>query len=311
LSKGRVGELNSQLLGMILVTKIQAAAMSRAEIPEAERSDFSLIVDEFQNFSTDSFATILSEARKYRLNLVVANQFIGQLNDQVREAVFGNVGTMVAFRTGPDDAEYLVKQFAPIFERQDLSNLPNFYAVVKLMIAGLPSQPFSMLSLPPVGTASKDMAEAVKELSAAKFGRPRDKVNSDIMTRMGSLPALKPKQPQPTEETLSLSSFKTPEPTPSPSPTPAEPIPVPAPTPIQPDQSQSDAIAQAVPTAPPPPISDPAPVVEPPKPSEPQPDIKPSPVPLPGAVVMPQAPPPVEVAPGEIAVDEHGNIIQG
>ncbi len=329
LSKGRVGELNSQLLGMILVTKIQAAAMSRAEIPEAERTDFSLIVDEFQNFSTDSFATILSEARKYRLNLIVANQFIGQLNDQVREAVFGNVGTMAAFRTGPDDAEYLVKQFAPIFERGDLSNLPNFYAVVKLMIAGLPSQPFSMLSLPPVGTASKEMSEAVKQLSAAKFGRPRDKVSTDIMTRMGSLPALKPKQPEPTQEaeSLSLSSFKKPEeivaaaqtsaPAPQPAPPPPQPEPAlestveptPASEPQQAPPAPGQVIEPAVEPAPPAPVQH-MPV---PTPAPPEHDLVSSSArPAPGAVVMPQPESQaVEVAPGEIAVDEHGNIIQG
>ena len=125
LSKGKVGELNSKLLGMIFIMKFQAAAMSRANIPESERVDFSLYVDEFQNFSTDSFATILSEARKYRLNLIVANQFIGQLTEEIRDAVFGNVGTIISLRAGATDADFLVKQFAPIFDAQDIIKVPN------------------------------------------------------------------------------------------------------------------------------------------------------------------------------------------
>ncbi|HSH31767.1 MAG TPA: type IV secretory system conjugative DNA transfer family protein, partial [Candidatus Saccharimonadales bacterium] len=124
LSKGQIGELNSQLLGMLFVIKFQAAAMSRAAVAESERPDFCLYVDEFQNFSTDSFASILSEARKYRLNLIVANQFIGQLSEPIRDAVFGNVGTVVSLRTGPEDADFLVKQFAPVFDAHDLVNLP-------------------------------------------------------------------------------------------------------------------------------------------------------------------------------------------
>src|SRR5438132_4444986 len=104
--------------------------MSRASVPEEQRPDFSLYVDEFQNFSTDSFATILSEARKYRLNLIVANQFIGQLSDEIRDAVFGNVGTIMTYRVGPEDAEFLVKQFAPVFDERDLVNLPNFNAAL-------------------------------------------------------------------------------------------------------------------------------------------------------------------------------------
>ncbi len=324
LSKGRIGELNSQLLGMILVTKIQAAAMSRASIPEAERTDFSLIVDEFQNFSTDSFAAILSEARKYRLNLVVANQFIGQLNPQIKEAVFGNVGTMISFRTGPEDADFLVKQFAPVFEQNDLSNLPNYYAVAKLMISGLPSQPFSMLSLPPVGTSSPGMADAVRQLSAAKFGRARDQVAQDIMRRMGMMPALKPAAPpadKPAaneEETLSIGQFKKTQAQPTPPPPPPPPPPSPSAPPIQTPPPEPEPLPQPSEPAPPPP--------------EPiNPGVVPTTenAPLPGELIMPQhatapepTPPPPEPAPkppiqtpapvpGEIQVDEQGNIITG
>ena len=185
LSKGRIGELNSQLLGMIFVIKFQAAAMSRADMLEDQRSDFALYVDEFQNFSTDSFASILSEARKYRLNLIVANQFIGQLSPEIRDAVFGNIGTIVAHRMGPEDAEFMVKQFAPIFEAGDLVNIPNFNAVMRLMIGGLPSQPFTIHDSAPLGTANIELGLAVKQLSAAKYGHDKHVVEADILSRLG------------------------------------------------------------------------------------------------------------------------------
>lgn len=184
LSKGRTGELNSMLLGMIFVMKFQAAAMSRASIPEDERQDFSLFVDEFQNFSTDSFATILSEARKYRLNLIVANQFTTQLTDEIRDAVFGNIGTIISYRVGTNDAEFLAKQFAPVFDIDDLQRIPNFNAVVRMLIGGIPAQPFSMAAMPYLGTPNPKLMEAMKQLSAAKYGRPRAKVDAEIMARI-------------------------------------------------------------------------------------------------------------------------------
>lgn len=186
LSKGRVGELNSMLLGMIFVMKFQAAAMSRATTDETERTDFSLYVDEFQNFSTDSFATILSEARKYRLNLIVANQFIGQLTEEIRDAVFGNVGTIVSFRSGANDADFLTKQFSPTFDVQDLITLPNFHAVVRLMIQGVPSKPFSMTTIPRLGMINKRLNLALRQLSAAKYGKARKTVESLIFKRLES-----------------------------------------------------------------------------------------------------------------------------
>lgn len=185
LSKGRTGALNSNLLGMIFVMKFQAAAMSRANIPEAERVDFSLYVDEFQNFSTDSFATILSEARKYHLNLIVANQFTTQLSDEIRDAVFGNVGTIVSFRVGSDvDADALSKRFEPIFDRQDILHLPNYNTVTRILINGVPTQPFSMATIPPIGQPSNELGEALKQLSAAKLGRPRQVVEKEIFDRL-------------------------------------------------------------------------------------------------------------------------------
>ena len=186
LSKGRVGELNSMLLGMIFVMKFQAAAMSRATVDESERQDFSLYVDEFQNFSTDSFATILSEARKYRLNLIVANQFIGQLTEEIRDAVFGNVGTILSFRAGATDADFLAKQFAPVFDAHDLVNFPIGKAAIKLLVDGLPSQPFSISTLPPLNMANPELGLAVKQLSAAKFGQTKAAVEADLIGRLTS-----------------------------------------------------------------------------------------------------------------------------
>ena len=184
LSKGRTGQLNMQLLGMIFVMKFQAAAMSRADVPEKDRQDFALYVDEFQNFSTDSFATIMSEARKYHLNLIVANQFTTQLSEEIRDAVFGNVGTTVAFRVGDRDAESLNKYFRPSFEETDLIRLPNYNTIVRTMINGVPTLPFSMATLPPLGTPNEKLSAALKQLSAAKFGRPKASVESEIFKRM-------------------------------------------------------------------------------------------------------------------------------
>ncbi|HET7827553.1 MAG TPA: ATP-binding protein, partial [Candidatus Saccharimonadales bacterium] len=169
LSRGRTGDLNSKLLGMIFVMKFEAAAMSRADVPEEYRRDFCLYVDEFQNFSTESFADILSQARKYHLNLIVANQFTTQLSEEIRDAVFGNVGSVVAFRVGTTDAEFLAKQFAPVFDIDDLQFLPNYNTAVRMMIGGVPVQPFSMATLPPLGNPNPQLADALKQLSAAKY----------------------------------------------------------------------------------------------------------------------------------------------
>lgn len=185
LSKGRMGELNSKLLGIIFVMKFQAAAMSRADIPESERQDFSLYVDEFQNFATESFESILSEARKYRLNLILGNQFMTQLTDKVREAIIGNVGTVIGGRIGITDAEILVKKFAPLFDVEDLTKLPNYQSVVSVMINNVPSSPFSMSFIPPMGQSNPDLNDALKRLSAAKYGKPRAEVEKDIFQRLG------------------------------------------------------------------------------------------------------------------------------
>jgi len=186
LSKGRTGELNSQLLGMIFVMKFQAAAMGRANVPESEREDFALYVDEFQNFATDSFETILSEARKYRLNLVLANQFMTQLTDNIREAIIGNIGTVISGRIGITDAEILQKKFAPTFDAEDLTKLPNYQTITSVMINGVPSVAFSMSLLPPMGKSNDLLRDALKKLSAAKYGKPRAQVEKEIFARLGA-----------------------------------------------------------------------------------------------------------------------------
>jgi hypothetical protein len=192
LSKGRVGDLNSKLLGMIFVMKFQAAAMSRANIPEDQRVDFSLYVDEFQNFSTESFATIMSEARKYHLNLIVANQFTTQLTEEIRDAVFGNMGTIIAFRVGQNDVDALTRYFQPIFDGDDLLRVPNYNTIVRTLIGGVPTQPFSMATLPSLGTANPRLADALKQLSAAKYGRPRAVVDKEITRRIATRAPARP-----------------------------------------------------------------------------------------------------------------------
>lgn len=186
LSKGRMGELNSKLLGIIFVMKFQAAAMGRANIPENQREDFGLFVDEFQNFATDSFESILSEARKYRLNLILGNQFMTQLTEKIREAIIGNVGTVISGRIGITDAEILIKKFQPMFDTEDLTKMPNHTSITSVMINNVPSAPFSMSWVPPMGQTNSQLSDALKRLSAAKFGKPRAVVEKEIFTRLGS-----------------------------------------------------------------------------------------------------------------------------
>lgn len=184
-SKGRIGEDNSSLLGAMIITKIQLAAMERVRIPEEERQDFYLYVDEFQNFATDSFASILSEARKYRFNIIIAHQYVGQLvtdiSTKVRDAVFGNVGTIIVFRVGATDAEYLENEFAPEFALQDLINLPNYCIYLKLMVDGVTSRPFSAVTVPPLQfEIDLSIKEKILKLSREHYSRPRAKVEEEI-----------------------------------------------------------------------------------------------------------------------------------
>lgn len=171
LAKGKIGEINSNLLGLILVSKIQVAAFSRADIPEESRRDFYLYVDEFQNFTTDSFATILAEARKYRLNLNVTNQYFAQLTEHIRDAVIGNVGTLVSYRVGAEDAEYLSNEL-PGVTSEDLTNLDRFQAYVKLLVDLAPTKPFSMQGLKSVNTGSVEMAEWIKNSTRKQYSMP-------------------------------------------------------------------------------------------------------------------------------------------
>ncbi len=186
LSKGRIGEDNSALLGAMIITKLQLAAMSRIDVPEKDRQDFYLYVDEFQNFATESFATILSEARKYRLCLILAHQYIGQLIDSktknaiVRDAIFGNVGTMVSFRVGAEDAEFLEKEFQPDFMMNDFVNLPKYNYYIKLMIEGVASRPFSAQTIPPNPLPPVVYRDVIIENSRHTYSTPRAVVDDKI-----------------------------------------------------------------------------------------------------------------------------------
>jgi len=184
LSKGRIGEDASSLMGAMMITKMQMAAMSRVNIPENERRDFYLYVDEFQNFATESFANILSEARKYRLNLILAHQYIAQLDEKVRAAVFGNVGTIICFRVGAEDAEFLAKEFAPQFDENDLVNLNKYDVYVKLMIDGITSEPFSATTLPPIGKSEGNRDKIIR-VSRERYAEPRRVVEEKIVRWSG------------------------------------------------------------------------------------------------------------------------------
>jgi len=288
LSKGRTGELNSQLLGMIFVMKFQAAAMGRADIPEEQREDFALYVDEFQNFATDSFESILSEARKYRLNLILANQFVSQLTDKIREAIIGNVGTVISGRIGTTDAELMAKKFVPVFDAEDLTKLPNYEGVAVMQISGVPSAPFSMIFPPILGHPNPQLAGALKKLSAAKYGKPRSDVEREIFARLRAGDAAKEAKKKAFEERMksggqqqgsgSGSSFldewlakrkqiqatKSPTSKPAPAPKPAEPEP------------KSEA-----------PTSEPIQVSLPPKPTKPEAVSKPAPEKLKATISAP------------------------
>jgi hypothetical protein len=201
LSKGRLGELNSSLLGLIVVGKILLASFSRVDMPESERRDFYLYLDEFQNVTTNSIATILSEARKYRLSLTLAHQFIGQLQEDIKKAVFGNVGSMVAFRVGTEDGEFIEKQFEPSFSNQDLINLDNFKAAAKLMIKGQTSTPFSLETIIPQ-QGDEELIKQLKEYSRLTYGRAKEEIEQNILKRHSGVSqapsSSAPPPPQPT-----------------------------------------------------------------------------------------------------------------
>lgn len=182
LSKGRLGDLNSYLLGLIIVGKFLMASFSRVDMPEEQRNDFYLYIDEFQNFTTDTIATILAEARKYKLNLIIGHQFIGQLEDKIKDAVFGNVGSMAVYRVGAEDAEFLAKQFEPVFNQQDLINIDNFNAYLKLLINNQIGLPFNIKCDSPA-KSNPEIAGEIKELSRMKYGREKAIVDKEIFER--------------------------------------------------------------------------------------------------------------------------------
>lgn len=184
LSKGRIGEDNSRLLGGMLITELQLAAMERVDVPESERRDFFLYVDEFQNFATPSFANILSEARKYRLSLIMAHQYVMQLDEVVADAVFGNVGTTVTFRVGGADAEVLEKEFTPAFLVEDIVNLPKYQIILKLMIDGVASQPFTAITMPPIGSPTGSEDKVIR-VSRERYGKRREVIEDKILRWSG------------------------------------------------------------------------------------------------------------------------------
>ncbi|MFH0890725.1 MAG: type IV secretory system conjugative DNA transfer family protein [Candidatus Liptonbacteria bacterium] len=186
LSKGKIGDINANLLGMIMTGKILMAALSRTDQPDKSKcKDFYLYIDEFQNFTTDAIATILSEARKYKLNLIMAHQFIAQLEENIRDAVFGNVGTKIVFRVGVQDAEFLVKEFEPVFDMNDLVNIDNLNAYAKTLIKGQTTKPFNMkVETTIFDPGDKEFAEKIKEYSQLKYGADRQEVEKSIYERL-------------------------------------------------------------------------------------------------------------------------------
>jgi len=182
LSKGRLGDINANLLGLIIVGKILMAALSRVDSLSKDLPPFYLFIDEFQNITTDSISTIFSEARKYKLSLTVAHQFIAQLEEKIRDSVFGNVGSIASFRVSSEDAEYLEKQFAPVFSEKDLMNVDNLNCYIKMLSTGRPVKPFSLfVPFPPHGEST--LIDKIKELSYVKYGRDRTLVEAEIMKK--------------------------------------------------------------------------------------------------------------------------------
>ncbi len=188
LSKGRLGEINANLIGMIIVGKILMAALSRVDDPTRSFPPFYLHIDEFQNVSTPAIASILSEARKYKLSLTVVHQFIAQLDPEIRDAVFGNVGSLVAFRVGTEDAQFLESQFSPTFSTKDIMNVPNYNAIVRILANGVPTKPFSVAMRPPIKSDPALVTQLI-EYSLLRYGRPRTEVEAEISARYAKKPA--------------------------------------------------------------------------------------------------------------------------
>ena len=275
LSKGRLGEDNSALLGAMMITKIQLAAMGRVDIPEETRADFYLYVDEFQNFATESFANILSEARKYKLGLNLANQYVTQTQEEVRDAIFGNAGSIISFRVGAMDAEFLEKEYEPVFMMNDIVNLPKYHIYLKLMIDGIAGDAFSATVLPPIKIEGDPETEAkIINSSRERYTAKKEDVEEKIRRWSGMLT---PEERQALVESVA-SSQGTPKPAAAP---PARPAPAPRPKPTK---------APVRPT--PKPVTAPRPVVTPVAPQAPVPKpvtpiVEPKLEPVPVAKVAP------------------------
>jgi hypothetical protein len=191
LSKGKIGDLNAYLIGMVLVGKILMAALARGDMEAKDRKDFYLYIDEFQNFLTDSISAILSEARKYGLDLIIAHQFIGQLtgkggDNTIRDSIFGNVGSMFINRVGVEDAEFLAKEMSPVFTEYDLVNIEAFTFNAKILIDNQASRPFNFKPIQARRPPTKELANMIKELSRYKYGRKRELVEAEIQERRDS-----------------------------------------------------------------------------------------------------------------------------
>ncbi len=318
LAKGKIGEDSSALLGAMMITKIQLAAMGRADIPEEERKDFYLYVDEFQNFATDSFANILSEARKYRLSLILANQYIMQLEEKVSDAVFGNCGTIVSFRVGAADAEILEKEFEPVFMMNDLVNLPKYNVYLKLMIDGIAGDAFSATTLPPILVETPGIDEKVIAVTRERYASSQEEVEEKIRRWTGMLtdeekqalraplapaapvrPAPRAAAPAPRErvpahgtETIAKRERVAEAPRPKPAPRPI------APKPIAVKLPEPEIVTELEPVA----TAEPVPVMEPVVESAPIP-VAPAPVPPKPLTARPRAPKP-EVVPEVASVEE-------
>jgi hypothetical protein len=182
LSKGRLGEINANLIGLVLVGKILMAALSRVDALGKDLPPFYLYIDEFQNVTTNSISQILSEARKYKLSLNIAHQFIKQLDEGIRDSVFGNVGSIATYRVGAEDAEFLEKQYQPVFDARDIMNLDNYNYYARFLMNGQTVKPFSVRASAPIKSSTEHL-EALKELSYLKFGRPREEVEYEIMKK--------------------------------------------------------------------------------------------------------------------------------
>ena len=186
LSKGKLGEMNSNLIGLIIVGKILMAALSRVDSLHKNLPPFYLYIDEFQNVTTDSISQILSEARKYKLSLNIAHQFIKQIDEKIRDAVFGNVGSMAVFRVGPEDAEFLEKQLAPTFNAADIMGLNNYNAYLKILVDGEPQKPFNIQTIAP-SEGNPEVKDYLKNRAAQELGRDRDEIEAEVNRKFASM----------------------------------------------------------------------------------------------------------------------------